>query len=150
MLLAANPECRLGDLEARLARAQTATPGLILAFVAGACTRAKTARIGRLIESGAFIESALALVELELPKWKLRRIACDEGVWLCELTKQWNVPDWLSDTAEFRHGSLPLAILGAFMEARRLDEKAGESSSSVPRCPIGRSRDVTVCCDNFA
>src|SRR5215469_6963713 len=119
MFPGANTEGRLRDLEARLARAQTATPGLILACVAEACRRARTSRIDRLIESGAFIESALALVEFELPKWKLRRIACDEGTWVCALTRQWNVPDWLSDTAEFRHESLPLAILGAIVEARR-------------------------------
>jgi|SRR5215472_5396805 len=150
MFPGATAEGRLRDLEAWLARAQEASPGLILAFVAGACRRGKTARIDRLIESGAFIESALALVEFELPKWKLRRIACDGGTWVCALTKQWNVPDWLSDTAEFRHESLPLAILGALVEARRFDEKAGESSSSVPRCPIELSGDAMVCCDNFA
>jgi len=77
-------------------------------------------------------------------------MAYEDGIWLCTLTKQWNVPDWLSDTAEFRHESLPLAILGALIEARQLDEKAQESSSSVPRCPIELSRDATVYCDNFA
>jgi hypothetical protein len=150
MLSGANPECRLGDLQARLSRAQTATPDLILCVVAGACRRAKTARIDRLIESGALIESTLALVELELPLWKLCRMACEEGVWLCTLTKSWNVPDWLCDTAEFRHESLPLAILGALIEARRLAEKAGESPSSVPRCPMELRHDAGVCCDNFA
>jgi len=36
-----------------------------------------------LIESEAWTEAALALVELELPLWKLRRLVHEEGIWLC-------------------------------------------------------------------
>ena len=46
------------------------------------------ARIIRLVESGAFADATLALIELELPQWKLRRLICDDGEWHCAFSKQ--------------------------------------------------------------
>jgi hypothetical protein len=65
-------ERRLHDLQERLRRAPGVTPDLMSKVVAGACTRiatagcaAKAARINRLVESQAWTEAALDLVELE-------------------------------------------------------------------------------------
>jgi len=152
-------ECRLPDLQDRLRRAQAVTHDLMSKVVAGACTRIMTpgnairaAKINRLIELEAWTEAALALVELELPQWKLRRLVCEEGVWLCSLSKQWNLPDWLSDNAETRHESLPIAILSALIEAQRCGEPASRrTATSVPQCRVDSSSPVeTMCCDNFA
>jgi hypothetical protein len=69
-------EERLGRLEQKLQRAQTVTPKLMSDVIAQACVRfathggpATTARVDRLIESGAWTDAALALVELELRQW---------------------------------------------------------------------------------
>ena len=54
----------------------------------------KTARVERLIQSGAWTDAALALIDLELPQWQVRRIAYDEGEWHCALSRQRELPDW--------------------------------------------------------
>jgi hypothetical protein len=152
-------ESRLVVLQDQLRRAQVVTPDLMSKVVAVTCSRINTpsragnaARIARLIESEAWTEAALALVELELPLWKLRRLVYEEGAWLCSLSKQWNVPVWLSDSAEALHESLPLAILSALIEARQSSEQSSRPmTSSVPQCRVGSSLPVeTMCCDNFA
>ena len=79
----------------RLAPALTAD--LISNVVADACTRlpvlnkaGKAARLDQLIEAGAWSDAALALIELELPAWKLRRLVYEDGEWFCSLSKQPN------------------------------------------------------------
>jgi hypothetical protein len=106
-------------------------------------------RIDRLIQSGAWTDTALALIELELPHWQVRRIAYDEDEWHCALSRQRELPEWLDSAIEARHTDLPLAILSAFVEARRVSTP--ESRASVPS--IARDRDPLVelfCCENFA
>jgi len=109
----------------------------------------KTARIERLIESGAWTDAALALIDLELPQWQVRRIAYDDGEWYCALSRQRELPDWLDQSIETRHPDLPLAVLNAFVDAQRI--ATPRSRTSVPTVP----RDANplyepVCCDNFA
>jgi hypothetical protein len=151
-------ESRLHDLQDQLDRAQVVSAELMSKFAAAACTRitmpscaAKAAKIDRLIESEAWTEAALALVELELPQWKLRRLVYEEGAWLCSLSKQWNLPVWLSDGAEARRESLPLAILSALIEARQCSEPPSRPrASSVPQCRLESSSSAEImCCDNF-
>jgi hypothetical protein len=154
-----DPKRRLHDLQDQLGRAQVVTPDLMSKVVAGACSRiatpscaTKAAKIDRLIESEAWTEAALALVELELPQWRLRRLVCEEGAWLCSLSKQWNLPVWLSDSAEARHENLPLAILSALIEARQCAEPSSmRVAGSVPQCRIESGPPAEImCCDNFA
>ena len=109
----------------------------------------KTARIERLIESGAWTDAALALIDLELPQWQVRRIAYDEGEWHCALSRQRELPEWLDQSVEAHHADLALAILSAFVDAQRVT--APSSRTSVPTVP----RDVNplyepVLSDNFA
>jgi hypothetical protein len=63
----------------------------------------KAFRIDRLIEAGAWTEAALALIELEIPAWKVRRLVCENGEWLCSLSRQLNVPIELDDNVEASH-----------------------------------------------
>src|SRR6476659_10952614 len=77
------------------------------------------ARIDQLIEARAWDDAALALIELELPAWKLRRLVYEDGEWLCSLSSHPNLSVALDDTVDARHEVLPLAILSAFIEARR-------------------------------
>ena len=105
-------------------------------------------RVGRLIEAGAWTEAALALVELELPQWKLRRLVYDDGEWLCSLSKQPQLPLGLDDVAEASHEILPLAILSAFVQAQRTTATNAVSLTRVPQ--VHPASGYAVCCDNFA
>ena len=94
-------------------------------------------------------EAAFALLELELPGWKLRRLVYEDGEWICSLSKHRELPDWLDDTAEARHETLALAIVAAFLEAQSRAADADQVSvPTVPREP--RATDCALCCDNFA
>jgi hypothetical protein len=108
----------------------------------------KSFRLERLLESGAWTDAALGLIELELPQWQLRRIAYDEGEWHCALSRQRELPDWLDSAIEASHADLALAILTAFVEARRVSTST--SRTSVPT--VSRNRNSLcepVSCDNF-
>jgi hypothetical protein len=110
---------------------------------------AKAARVERLIQAQAWTDAALALIDLELPQWQVRRLAYDEGEWHCALSRQRELPDWLDQSIETRHGDLALAILTAFAEAQRVS--APSSRTSVPAVPRhANSLYEPVCSDNFA
>ena len=146
----------LDRLAEQLRLAPALTRDLIGNVIADACIRlpvltktGKTARIDQLIEAGAWSDAALALIEFELPAWKLRRLVYDDGEWFCSLSKQPNLPVAFDDTADARHEVLPLAILSAFVEARRGTSLAREiSSPTVPK--VWPTSGFAVCCDNFA
>ncbi len=143
------------ELDDRLRNAHAATSELIAEVIGEACRRfpsagqtEKTERIERLIASGAWTDAALALIDLELPLWQVRRIAYGEGAWYCALSRERELPDWLDRSVESRHADLALAILSAFVDAQRADLPA--STTSVPTVP----RDASplyepACCDNF-
>ena len=109
---------------------------------------ARTARIERLLGAGAFVEAALALIDLELPEWRLRRIAYDGGEWYCTLSRARELPDWLDQSIDAHHHDLALAILAAFVEAQ--SASAPKSRPSVPT--VRRESNVLFAqmCDNFA
>jgi hypothetical protein len=133
----------------RLHDAPAVTADLI-SEVIGNPSRRLPVRIERLIESGAWTDAALALLELELPQWQLRRLAYDDGEWHCALSRQRELPDWLDDrSVESRHADLALAILSAFADARR--KPAPPIRTSVPA--VSRSTNPLyepANCDNFA
>ena len=154
-MLALSEHHDVSGLNDRLHSANAVTAELMSEIITETCRRFpsaeqtdKTARIERLIASGAWTDAALALIDLELPMWQLRRIAYDEGEWYCALSRERELPDWLDRSIEARHADLALAILSAFVDARRLS--APSSRTSVPTV----SRDANplyepVCCDNF-
>jgi hypothetical protein len=110
---------------------------------------ARTARIERLIESGAWTDAALALIDLELPQWQVRRLAYDQGEWHCALSRQRELPEWLDQSIETHHADLPLAILSAFADARLATTPANRTSVPfVPREPNPLYQPVLT--DNFA
>jgi hypothetical protein len=107
---------------------------------------AKASRVDQLIKAGAWTEAALALTELELPDWKLRRLVYENGEWLCSLSRYPNLPLTLDDSVDASDEILPLAILQALVEAR-LSDDAGKATSSVPQ--IRPAGGYAICCDNF-
>jgi hypothetical protein len=145
-----------GELNDRLRDAQAVTAELLSDIIGETGHRfpsvgqsGKTARIERLIGSGAWTDAVLALIDLELPLWQVRRIAYDEGEWHCALSRERELPEWLDRAIETHHADLPLAILSAFVEAGRI--AAPSSRSSVPAAPRdGNPLYQPLCCDNFA
>jgi hypothetical protein len=152
MLFDPKQEDRFDRLIDQLRLAPALTPDLISHVIVDACTRlpaVKTTRIDQLIEAGAWAEAALALIELELPAWKLRRLVHEDGEWLCSLSRQPNLPVALDDTADASHEVLPLAILSTFVEARRRSSAMCEISLRiVPQ--VRRTPGYAICCDNFS
>jgi hypothetical protein len=80
MLFDPKNEEQLDVLEERLPHPHAFTPDLMSDVIAKACTRVAAhgatsmARVNQLIEAGAWTDAALAMVELELPYWTVRRL----------------------------------------------------------------------------
>jgi hypothetical protein len=156
MLIIQKRECVFDGLADRLANAAVPSADLIHQIVTEACTRypilkqsGKTTVIDHLIEAGAWCDVALALIEIELPAWSVRRLVSEDGEWFCSLTRQPSMPVELDDTADANHQALPLAMFGAFLEARRKNSLMREAGASI--VPQVRSASAsTICCDNFA
>ena len=143
-------------LSDKLRAADDMTRELMAEALAVTCRRApfqghsaKVLRLNQLAAAYAWTDAALALIELELPFWHVRRIAYDAGEWYCAVSRQRELPDWLDQSIEARHPDLALAILIAFVEAQRAT--APRSSTSVPEAFSRPSSNyIRVCCDNFA
>src|SRR5262245_3317879 len=118
------PKHALSRLEANLRGSQSITPTLMFNVMTQACvrfaaqSRAAQTRVNQLIEAGAWTDAALALLELELPQWKVRRLVQENGEWLCTLSKQPQLPLGLDEVSEATHEVLPLAILIALLRAQ--------------------------------
>jgi hypothetical protein len=154
MLFDPKHEEQLGALEEELRRTHALTPDLMSDVIAKACTRfaahgpTPKAKVNQLIAAGAWSDAALALIELELPAWKLRRLIYEDGEWLCSLSRQPNLSVALDDTADASHEVMPLAILSAFVEARRrASAMGGTSLQTVPQVRL--TSGYAICCDNF-
>jgi hypothetical protein len=157
MLFVPNQNEQIRALQAQLRRAQAISPALVADVLAcvgerysAATCLARAKRIDALLQAEAWTDAALALLDLELPQWKLRRIAYDDGEWRCCLGKQRPLPEWLDDTVEVGHPVLPLAILDALIEARLVALlSCAATPRSTPSVPLPRDTQ-SVCCDNFA
>ncbi|MCC8966860.1 hypothetical protein H8A95_32175 [Bradyrhizobium sp. Pear76] len=125
------------DLGERLRDAYAVSAEFMADIISQTCRRfpsvgqsGKTARVERLIQSGAWTDAAIALLDLELPQWQIRRLVYDEGEWHCALSRERELPDWLDQSIETRHIDLALAILSGFVEAQRISTP--ENRTSVP------------------
>lgn len=136
--------------------ANKATSELLSAILAGTARRlsfpssaANAARVRQFIDAGALTEAAFALIDFELPQWKLRRIAYDGGEWHCALSRERELPDWLDEAVEARHRDLALALLSSYVETKRQIEMSRELRR--PSVPQTRAEQYQpVCCNNFA
>ena len=157
------PPCRLPssqlfnldllDRELHLAPAVTA---LLFRKVteSGACARlpslrqlGKTITLDCMIEAGAWTDAAITPIGLELPNWSVRRLVCEDGEWLCSLSRP-HLPIFLDEPAEGSHAVLALAVLRAFVAACCRSAATQLVTASVPRV---RPRPAFVfCCDNLA
>ncbi|MES5481802.1 hypothetical protein QMZ05_03525 [Bradyrhizobium sp. INPA03-11B] len=135
------------DLGERLRDACAVTAEFMADVVSQTCRRfpsatqgGKTSRVERLIQSGAWTDAAIALLDLELPQWQIRRLVYDEGEWHCALSRERELPDWLDQSIETHHADLALAILSGFVDAQRISTP--ENRTSVPTVRRGIS---TLC-----
>ena len=151
MLFDPKHDDNLAKLEEQLHCANAVTSGLMSDMMAIACVRfgalgaATKVRVKWLIEVGAWTDATIALLELELPHWKLRRLVKEDGKWLCSLSKRVGIPLAYDEVAEAGHESLPLAILIALLQAKRSPGTSG--IATVP--PVHRVPTNAACCDNF-
>src|SRR5690348_5787668 len=77
----------VGALMARLGDAGEENATLVNGVSASLGQTEKTVRLAQLIESRAWTDAALALIDLELPFWQVRRLAYDDGEWYCALSR---------------------------------------------------------------
>jgi hypothetical protein len=133
------------------------TPELMADILDVTCRRApllrhsaKVLRLKQLLGACAWTDAALALIELELPLWHIRRIAYDTGEWHCALSRQCEIPDWLDQAVESRHANLTLAILSPFVEAQGTLAAAKRPSVPGVSGERGVTCDIPMCCDNFS
>jgi hypothetical protein len=156
MLLHSIRSEQLAKLAEQVSVADEATPELFSEIVVATARRlwtpseaANAVQLHDLIEAGALTQASLRLIELELPLWKLRRIAYDEGEWHCAMSRQRELPEWLDQAVEARHASLTLAILSAYLETVGQIELSREPSP--PSVPQARAEQYEpLYCENFA
>lgn len=154
MVVSAARITELDRLDGELRMASALTPELLRAVIARVGGRLSSLpwskglnRLDRLIEAGAWTDAVFALIDLETPAWKPRRLSCDGGEWLCFLSRQPNLPATLDDMADGSHKELALALLRAFIEAQ-YKSRALPPIFSDPQ--IRPMPDQIICCDNFA
>ncbi|MCP3402549.1 hypothetical protein [Bradyrhizobium sp. CCGB20] len=144
------------SLNQRLRAAPVMTRSLMLDVIDHTCRRfpslgqsERTARVMRFVDAEAWTDAALALMELELPLWQVRRIAYDEGEWHCALSRERELPDWLDAAIEARHADLALALLSAFIEVKALAVEVSRPSVPTVR-PAPDALYEPVACENFS
>jgi hypothetical protein len=138
-----------------VSNARSVTTGLMRDVMAAICIRlpvlnkkGRAADLDRFMELGAWTEAALALMEIEFPRWTLRRLIFEDGRWTCSLSREVGLPSWLDDTADGVHEVLPLAILAALTEVRRRSAEVQDAPPAVPSIqPIGAPG---LSCENFS
>jgi hypothetical protein len=154
MAFGADQTVLLDRLDSELRIAPGVARGMLAKIVGSACSRIpvlgceKVSRIDRLIEAGAWTDAALALIELELPAWKVRRLLYENGEWFCSLSRHPGLPAAFDESADANHEILPLAVLRAFIEAQRRSVMPSEFATTVPR--FRPMTEAVLCCDNFA
>ena len=91
---------------------------------------------------------AIILIGFEFPNWCVRRLVCEDGEWLCSLSRQPNLSIFLDELAEGSHAVLALAVLRAFVAARCRSAATQQVAAPVP---LALPRPAYVfCCDNLA
>ena len=145
----------LVSLTPRVHRADAASAELLSSVIKAASRNSsakketqESKRLETLIKADALTDAALLLIAIELPQWQLRRLACDEGIWHCTLSRRGELPDWLGESIEAQHADMTLALICAYLEA----VQQHESETDDPRSSVSRLQDEhfqTLCCENF-
>jgi hypothetical protein len=123
MWLKHDTERELRSLLAQIVAARRIDPDLASSVVHRACPRLailrqRSAELDRLIKAEAWVEMGLWLIGWELPDWGLHHLSRDDARWCCSIGVSGMAVNWIEDIVEFDHDNLPLAVLGAFVEAQ--------------------------------
>jgi hypothetical protein len=155
MALGLDQAVLLDRLEDEVRFAAKPSLGLFSKIIASLCTRTlaleragRTGPIGPLLEMQAWTEAALALIACELPAWQVRRMVHDGAEWMCSLSRQPYLPNGLDDGVDAMQESLPLAIVMAFLEARRRTAILPQAPTTTPS--VAPAPEEALCCDNFS
>lgn len=107
----------------------------------------QTTQLNRLVEAGARIDAALALIAMELPQWRLRRLIYDGGEWHCALSSHREMPEWLDPSIESHHPDMATAVLDALREVIRTNASPHLTKAS---SQMKRSDNFEpVACENY-
>jgi hypothetical protein len=145
---------RLGRLLDRFETIDEMSDEVWTEVMAKACKRATMmpgrghlARLNRLAADGAWVDAALALINVELAGWKVRRIVYDDGEWHCALSRERYLPAWLDDAVEVSHHDLAVALVKAALEALCEPALMMRSPGRAPYIPAEDHHYIS--CDNF-
>lgn len=105
----------------------------------------RQARLARVAKAGAWTDAALALIELELPRWHVRRLEQDGDEWYCTLSRYRRTPLEFDDAVDGRGPTLPLAILDALLEGQRRSLSEGNPQPTANSEP---TQTEAVWCEN--
>ncbi|HZD88769.1 MAG TPA: hypothetical protein VE224_01610 [Pseudolabrys sp.] len=153
--IAGGEEDIYGTLTGQFRAAPAPGPALLSRLIQSICPRVqsltaggKAGALNRAVEASAWTETALLLVELELPFWRLRRLVNESGEWLCSLSINPSLPIEYDDTADGHHEHLPMAILLSLIDAKaKSARRTVVEHVSVPQI---KPRPIySFCCDNF-
>jgi len=150
-----NHMAALDRITVRLDRADRLCGDLWTEIMTGAAERfaamagqPSVSRLNKFAADGAWVDAALALIEVELAAWRLRRIVLDDGEWHCALSRAPAVPEWLDQAVQASHRDLALALVKVAIEAIREMRSCKEREPrTVPQ--ISCEPRQYLCCDNF-
>ena len=130
-----NQDRHLWALRSEIDCAPEPTKDLVADVLYYACPRLQASLtpndlVVRLIEAEAWIELGLWLIGWELPDMDVHQLTRGDHAWNCSICVRGLASNWLGDVADFQHGSLALAILGALVEAQ-LRKVEGQAPSNV-------------------
>ena len=136
---------------------QSATPttALFTELLADACRHGDPMRqavpvacLKRLIAARAWLDAAQALLAMQRPGWKIRRLEFDDGEWHCALSRTPAMPEWFDLTIEAHHPNMSLAIVSAMLAASV--EPAPPYLAAVAAAPGRDAEFDPMLCENFA
>lgn len=134
------------SIRRQLARATVPTEALMRSLIDSTFPRypnvrqfAGFARLQSLVGAGAWLDSALALIDIQLPLWGMRHLYHEGDEWQCVLALRWAPADWLTKVVVAKHGALELAVMSAYLEAVEHAAELERPLSNVVPIPQRRS-----------
>ena len=110
----------------------------------------KLLRANQLTKVGAWVDATLAVLDLELPSWQLRRLQLEDGLWICSLSQRPQSPLMHDDMAEAQHEDLIWAVVGAMVEAHRLSVPRRPTATKIAAQVRCKPTGIPLDCDDFA
>ncbi len=95
------------------------TPALMAELIKAAGLRAASLdqygtairHLNECVHARAWLDAALLLLSIELPGWSLRRLAREDGICYCSLSRTPNIPIEFDDTVDASHSDPAVAIM---------------------------------------